>query len=67
MINRKPKGKRKDRLEATQLLNSFAPETELGKKLVELAKQGFQNGVSRLESDEIRDELGRQKYDSDVR
>jgi hypothetical protein len=67
MVNRKPKEKRKDHLEATELLNGFAPETELGKKLLELAKQGFQNGVSRLGSDEIREELGRQKYDSDIR
>jgi hypothetical protein len=38
MVNRRPKEKRKELLEAAELLNGFAPETELGKKLLELAK-----------------------------
>lgn len=61
MINRKPKEKRKEHLEAAELLNSFAPASELGKKLVELARQENQKGISRLDADEIQAELRRRE------
>ena len=66
MIKRKPKEKQKEYLQAAELLDNFTPATELGKKLLELARQENQKGISRLNADEIRAELGRQKYDSDV-
>ena len=66
MNKQKQKELREKDAEAAELLDNFKPATELGKKLVELARRENQKGISRLDADEIQAELGRQKYDSDV-
>lgn len=66
MINRKPQ--QKDEMGKIAELEEFVPTTALGKKLLELAKQGVQKGVPRIDAEAILEELGRKKYEnSDVR
>lgn len=60
MINRKPK--QKDEVEKTTELEEFAPTTALSKRLLELAKQGIQDGVPRIDAEAVLEELGRKKY-----
>lgn len=55
-----------DKIEFEKLrkkLNSFKPQTDLGKTLLEISKKGLENGVGILDADEIMDELGRTRYE----
>lgn len=49
--------------EAAAALRQLQPQTELGKRLIELALKGIEAGVPRLSTDEIREYLGRERYE----
>ena len=51
-----------DREAARAALQQMEPETLLGKKLIELALRGIEEGVSSLNEEEMAAYLGRNRY-----
>jgi len=54
---------REDIEEAQAALRQLQPQTELGRRLIELALKGIEDGVEPISADEVRDYLGRERYE----
>lgn len=55
-------GARLDIEELAQALDKLEAQTELGRELIRLSKQGLLEGVEPLSADEINEYLGRPSY-----
>lgn len=44
-------------------LDSLQPQTPLGARLIELSRQGLEEGVEPLSADEVLEYLGREPYE----
>jgi hypothetical protein len=47
--------------ELRRMLKSIQPQTELGRQLIELSLEGVEQGVTRMDVDEILEYLGRDR------
>jgi hypothetical protein len=47
--------------ELRRMLKSIQPQTELGRQLIELSLEGVEQGVTRMDVDEIMEYLGRDR------
>jgi len=51
-----------ERAAVLEWIDGFKPETEFGKEMIALMKQGLEEGVELMDEDELREYLGRPPY-----